>query len=97
VVKNVGPGPVPDSVWTVDTLESTGVHLYTNGSWWSWDSIQRFDSAKNLKSPGGTATCVSTLQVSGAAIIKAVVDRRNVVPEANEDNNSLETKLSCGS
>jgi len=96
VVKNLGPGVLPDKVWTVHTPKSAGVYLYKNGTGWGGASIWKFDPAKNLKSPGGMATYVSTLQVvPGAAGIKAVVDLWNVVPEANEGNNSLEVKLTC--
>jgi len=95
VVKNLGPGVVPDEVWTVHTPKSAGVYLYRNGTGWGGASIWKFDPAKHLKSPGGTATYVSTLKVTGAAAIKAVVDLWDVVPEANEGNNSLEVKLTC--
>ncbi|MCJ7663603.1 MAG: hypothetical protein MUO24_05120 [Desulfobacterales bacterium] len=95
VVKNLGPGVVPDEVWTVHTPKSAGVYLYKNGTGWGGASIWKFDPAKNLKSPGDTATYVSTLKVTGAAGIKAVVDLWNVVKEAKEGNNTLETKLTC--
>jgi hypothetical protein len=95
VVKNLGPGPVPDAVWTVHTPKSASVYLYKNGTGWGGATIWLFDPAKNLKAPGGTATYTSTLKVTGAAAIKAVVDLWNVVPEANEGNNSLETKVAC--
>jgi hypothetical protein len=95
VVKNLGPGPVLDTVWTVHTPKSAGVYLYKNGAGWGGASIWLFDPAKNLKAPGGTATYTSNLQVSGTAGIKAVVDLWNVVPETNEGNNSLATKLTC--
>jgi hypothetical protein len=97
VVKNLGPGLVPDDVWTVHKPKSAGVYLYKNGTGWGGGPIWKFDSAKNLKSPGGTETYVSTLKVTGTAGIKAVVDLWSVVTEANEGNNSLETKLSCKS
>jgi hypothetical protein len=95
VVKNLGPGVVPDEVWTVHTPKSAGVYLYKNGAGWGGATIWGFDAAKNLKNPGGTATYVSTLKVTGSAGIKAVVDLWNVVKEAQEGNNSLETKLTC--
>jgi hypothetical protein len=95
VVKNLGPGYVPDEVWTVHTPKSAGVYLYRNGTGWGGASIWKFDPAKNLQKPGGTATYVSKLQVSGTAAIKGVVDLWNVVTEANEGNNSLEVKLTC--
>ncbi len=95
VVKNLGPGPVPDTVWTVHTPQSAGVYLYRNGSNYGGASIWLFDPAKHLQSVGGTATFVSNLKVTGTESIKAVVDLWNVVKEVNEKNNSLETKLTC--
>src|SRR4030043_579174 len=56
VVKNLGPGPVPDEVWTVHKPKSAGVYLYKNGTGWGGASIWKFDPTKNLKNPGGTAT-----------------------------------------
>ena len=34
VVKNLGPGIVPDEVWTVHHPKSAGVYLYRNGTGW---------------------------------------------------------------
>jgi hypothetical protein len=95
-VKNLGPGLVPDNVWTVHTPQSAGVYLYRNGNNYGGAAIWLFDPSKNLKNPGGTATFVSNLNVSGTESIKAVVDLWNVVKEANENNNSLGAKLTCG-
>ncbi len=95
VVKNLGPGNIPDTAWTVHTPQSAGVYLYRNGSSWGGETIWLFDAAKHLQSPGGTATFISNLKVSGTESIKAVVDLWNVVKEVNEKNNSLEAKLTC--
>ncbi|RPI76597.1 MAG: hypothetical protein EHM45_12435 [Desulfobacteraceae bacterium] len=95
VVKNLGPGHVPDAVWTVHTPKSAGVYLYRNGTGWGGASIWKFDPAKALQKPGGTATYYSNLKVTTAVGIKAVVDLHNTVKEANETNNSQATKLVC--
>jgi hypothetical protein len=95
VVKNLGPGLVPDEVWTERHPKSAGVYFYINGRGWGGASIWLFDPTKNLQRPGGTATYTSNLRVTGTATIKAVVDLWNVVREVNEGNNSLETKLAC--
>jgi hypothetical protein len=95
VVKNLGPGIVPDEVWTVHTPKSAGVYLYRNGTGWGGSSIWKFDPTKNLQRPVGTATYVSKLKVSGTQRIKAVVDHWDMVTEAREGNNSLELRLTC--
>ena len=95
VVKNLGPGYVPDAVWTVHAPKSAGVYLYRNGTGWGGESIWKFDPAKALQKPGGTATYISTLKITAGTGIKAVVDLWNTVKEANENNNRLATKLVC--
>ena len=94
-VKNAGPGKVPDQVWTSHSPQSAGVYLHRNGQKWGGASIWKFDPAKKLQNPGGTATYTSTLQVSGATTIKAVVDLWDKVKEANEGNNTLQRRLNC--
>lgn len=95
VVKNLGPGKIPDTVWTVHTPQSAGVYLYRNGSNWGGETIWLFDPTKQLQNPGGTATFVSNLKVTGTESIKATVDLWDAVKEANEKNNSLEVKRTC--
>lgn len=95
VVKNLGPGHVPDEVWTVCTPQSAGVYLYKNGAGWGGAGIWKFDPAKNLQKPGGTATYVSKLKISGTKTITAVVDLWKVVAEANEGNNKHTARLTC--
>ena len=87
-VKNLGPGPVPDFVWTDQDPKSAGVYLYRNGTGWGGRSIRGFDPCKVLQQPGGTATYVSKLKVSGAVTVRAVVDLWNTFKETNKLNNS---------
>jgi len=94
-VKNNGPGKVPDTVWTHHHPKSAGVYLYINGNEWGGASIWLFDPMKNLQSPGGIATYISKLKVSGLATITAKVDLWNVVKETNEYNNKKMKRLIC--
>ena len=94
-VKNLGPGTVPDEVWTVHTPESAAVYLYIDGKAWGGGTIYRFDPGKNLQKAGGAATYTSKLQVSGSATITAIVDHTEQVKEANEANNKKATRLTC--
>jgi hypothetical protein len=96
-VKNLGPGNVPDQVWSSHTSKSPGVYLYRNGKKWGGATIWKFDSAKRLKAPGGAATYVSDLKVSDSEKIKAVVDGGNVVAESNNGNNAFTKRFACGS
>jgi hypothetical protein len=94
-VKNNGPGAVPDAVWTEHTPDSSSVYLYINGKKWGGETIWHFDTAKNLKNPGGTATMTSNLKVTGAATIEADIDLTHKVKETDEKNNAMKKELTC--
>jgi hypothetical protein len=93
--KNLGPGLVPDTVWTVHTPTSCGVYLYINGKKWGGGTIWGFDPARALQTPGGTATYTSKLKVTGIATITAIIDHTHQVTEANETNNKMTKRLKC--
>jgi hypothetical protein len=95
VIKNLGPGGVPDEVWNTHAAKSAGVYLHRNGKEWGGATIWKFDPTKHLQTPGGTAAFISNLSVTGSNTIKLEVDIRDVVPEADESNNSMEVKLAC--
>ena len=95
-VKNIGPGKVPDDVWSVHTPKSAGIYLWKDGNNWGGATIWKFDPAKSLQSPGGTAVYTSNLTVSGTATITAKVDIWDKVKEKSEGNNKRAEKLTCG-
>lgn len=95
-VKNLGPGYIPDNVWTDHRPESASVYLVINGHNWGGATIWKFDPGKSLQAPGGTATYRSNLEVKQRdAMIRATVDHTRQVPEANEGNNEMTKRLSC--
>jgi subtilase family serine protease len=94
-VKNLGPGSVPDEVWTVHSPESAGVYIQRNGRAWGGDAIWGFDPGKSLQPPGGTVTYTSRLTISGTVTVTVTVDRTNQVKEANERNNGRKIELTC--
>ena len=97
VVKNNGPGKVPDYVYTKPDPKRAGVYVYINGKGWGGRTIPGFDPGKNLQKPGGQATYVSRYKVGPKPIeVKAVVDLWNDVKETNEKNNKMIRKgLRC--
>jgi len=96
VVKNNGPGYLPDYVYTKHHPKSAGVYVYINGKGWGGESIWKFDPGKKLQKPGGVATCILSYQVGPPIAVKGVVDRSNDVKEANERNNTyIRKRLSC--
>lgn len=98
VVRNNGPGPLPNFVYTNHHPKSAGVFVWINGKSWGGTSIWKFDPTRKLQRPGGQATYISRYKVSSPVDVKAVVDRWNDVKEANERNNvQTRKRLSCGS
>jgi hypothetical protein len=95
-VKNIGPGRLPDSVWTDHSPESPGVYLSLGRRGWGGESIWKFDPRKSLQTTG-QAVYTSTLKISGTAEVSAVVDLHNKLSEANETNNSKKKSLTCRS
>lgn len=96
VVRNNGPGPLPDYVYTKHHSKSAGVYVYIDGKKWGGQSIWKFDPTKKLQKPGGQAIYTSKYKVGPPVSVKAVVDMWNDVKEANERNNTLIRKeLSC--
>lgn len=94
-VKNNGPGIVPNEVWTIHTPKSAGVYFYKDEVGWGGTSIWKFDPGRSLQSPGGTATYISSLKVSGNAKITATVDYWNKIKESRGKNNKRTEKLIC--
>ena len=96
VVKNNGPGALPNAVYTNHHPKSAGVSVYINGNSWGGETIWKFDPAKKLQKPGGQATCILNYKVGPPIDVKAVVDLWNDVKESNERNNThIRKKLSC--
>jgi hypothetical protein len=96
VVRNNGPGMLPDDVYTNHHPKSAGVYVYINGKQWGGESIWKFDPGRKLQKPGGATTCILSYKVGPPITVKAVVDLWNDVKEANERNNTLSRrKLSC--
>jgi hypothetical protein len=96
VVRNNGPGPLPDYVYTKHHPKSAGVFVYINGKSWGGTAIWNFDPSRKLQKPGGIATYISRYKIGAPVDIKAVVDLHNDVKEVNERNNtSYRKQLRC--
>ncbi len=94
-VVNNGPGPLPDSVWTLKSPASSGVYLTVDGKGWGGGTIWNFDPARMLQRVGGGATYVSSYVVTGSVSVQATVDHTAQVSEANEANNTAASTLRC--
>ncbi|HEX7045287.1 MAG TPA: S8 family serine peptidase [Burkholderiales bacterium] len=95
-VSNRGSAPLPDSVWTAVSPASASVYLTVNGQPWGGQTIWKFDPARALQKPGGTASVTLSYKVNGTVTVKATVDHTRQVAEADESNNARTTTLTCG-
>ena len=94
-VSNLGPGRVPDAVWTVHAPNSSSVHLTIDGRPWGGETIWKFDPRRALQAPHGHTIYVSNYVVHGSATVQATVDHTAQVAEVNEGNNARTETLSC--
>lgn len=94
-VENRGPGRVPDTVWTSHTPRSSSVYLKINGRGWGGATIWGIDPKKQLQIPGGEARYTFRYVVGKEIRVEASVDHTEVVSEADEVNNRLDTTLTC--
>jgi hypothetical protein len=96
VVRNNGPGILPNYVYTRHHPKSAGVFVFINGRRWGGEAIWKFDPGRKLQKPGGQATCILNYRVGRRISVRAVVDMHNDVREANERNNRRTRKrLRC--
>lgn len=95
-VKNRGAAPVPESVWTAISPTSASVYLTVNGQPSGGQTIWKFDTARALQKPGGTASVTLGYKVNGTVTVTATVDHTRQVAEADESNNARTATLTCG-
>ncbi len=94
-VSNLGPGRVPDAVWTTRTPNSSSVYLTIDGRPWGGETIWKLDPRRALQAPHGHAIYVSNYVVRGSATVRATVDHTTQVAETNEGNNARTETLTC--
>lgn len=98
-LKNNGPGAVPVSAYG---SPGSGIQMYNDGQPWGGIILSGFDPSKQVQPAGGAVTKpwfpgAANLKLSpGVHAIKVDVDNNNNVAEANEGNNSLTRRLTCG-
>jgi len=68
--------------------------IYRNGESWGRYSLNVIDPNQNLKNPGGKVVYLpNSIRIFGSEEIRAVIDSRNIIREADEANNSLQKIL----
>ncbi len=99
-LKNNGPGSIPEAYY--HDPPRVGIQMYNGNKPWGGIVLYGFDPYKNLQKPGGVATWdwfpgAQNLRLHpGYYTIKVVADHHHALSEANENNNSLTKKVSCG-
>jgi hypothetical protein len=98
-LKNNGPGAVPATAYG---SPGSGIQMYKDGQPWGGIILSGFDPSKQVQPAGGSATkpwfpgAANLKLPPGTHSIKVDVDNNGNVAEANEGNNSLTRRLTCG-
>ena len=99
-LKNSGPAPIPDSIYTSKT--KVGIQMYKDNKPAGGMSLWAFDHNKTLQKPGKSLTRDwfkspnNLLKKGNVYTIKVVADSRHELAETNEGNNSLTKHVHCG-
>jgi hypothetical protein len=92
-VVNIGPGEVPEQVWT--STASASLFLFRNGKSWGGVTLKKIDPQRKLQKEGGIAIFISNIKLAAPERIKAVVDYGNRIKEQDETNNAKEVTAEC--
>ncbi len=99
-LKNNGPGKIPETYY--HKPPRVAIQMYNGNNPWGGIVLFGFDPYKKVQNPGGMATWdwfpgAQNLRLHpGYYTIKVVADSNHELAEANENNNSLARKVSCG-
>jgi len=93
-LKNLGPGDMPDQVWSSNSRCS--LEIYRDGKFWAGNALRNIDPEQRLKRGGGGLLYNTGLSISDSATVKVVVDKENRVIESNELDNVVVKTLSPG-
>ena len=99
-LKNSGPAPIPDSIYTSKT--KVGIQMYKDNKPAGGMSLWAFDRNKTLQKPGKSLTkdwfkSPNNLLHAGIVYtIKVVADSNHELAETNEGNNVLTRRVLCG-
>jgi hypothetical protein len=90
-ITNNGPGEIPESSYRKNIPE---LFIYRDGRGWGGVSLAVLDPKQKLKEPGAKIVIdVPGYTVHGTEKIRAVIDYRDALKEANEKNNEFRAEL----
>ncbi len=95
LLRNNGPGKIPDGVWETMDGEKARVILYLFDRKWSDKSIAEIDPERKLQKPKGKLVYMPGLKIRVKGRIRVVADATNYIKETNEKNNDKEVTLYC--
>lgn len=87
IVKNVGKGRLPDTVWTNRNSKSPSITFQVGGKNWGGATIWKIDERRFLKGPGGKIIYVSNYVVKRTIRITAKINTFSQFRELNPTNN----------
>ncbi len=95
VVKNLGPGSVPQALWSIKDVPECTLKLFLNEEEYCVNSIFEFDPEKKLEPVDGIAVFPSSMEINEESTVTAVLECLDIVQEQNQENNTLTKTLNC--
>jgi subtilase family serine protease len=95
VVKNLGPGSVPQQLWQRKEMPECTLKLFLNEEEYCVRTFFEFDPEEKLAPVEGTAAFPSDMKITEESTVTAVIDCLDIVNEQNKDNNTMTKTLNC--
>lgn len=95
VVKNIGPGSVPQQLWTPKEVPECTLKLFLNEEEYCVRSFYEFDPEERLEPVDGIASFPSDLKITEESVVTAAIDCLDIVQEQNQDNNTMTKTMTC--
>lgn len=97
VVKNKGPGRIPENIWIMDQKPECSLTIFVNDEEEMKVSARKFDPRHDLNPVSGIAAFPSGITLPNEeTTVTAVIDCSNIIQEQDEENNTLSVKLNPG-
>ncbi len=95
VVKNLGPGSVPQQLWRVKEIPECTLKLFVNEEEYCMRSFFEFDPEERLAPVEGIAAFPSDLKITEESTVTATIDCMDIVNEQNMENNTKTKTMTC--
>lgn len=95
VIKNLGPGSLPQQLWTIKDVPECTLKILVDKEEYVARAVFEFDPQQALAPVEGTAVFPSDLEITEESAVTAVIECMDIVREQDQVNNTLTKILSC--